>query len=149
MRLPIDGPTSDARPAGRSRQTLWHDAQARFSLGQSPYGGSHPASSGHGPANGGAAAGVPDWHHRPETPPMARMAAGRPSSSPSAPKASAPGTRDLAGGGVEPVEQVGHRDHEHDRGELLLVEVGGGRVPDVVGDRVGPVGQPGGGLGQR
>jgi hypothetical protein len=53
----------------------------------------------------------------------------------------------LAGGDVDPVEQVGHRDHQHDRGQFLLVVMVGGGVPDLVGDRVGPVGQPGGRLG--
>src|SRR5262249_58855245 len=60
---------------------------------------------------------------------------------------SAPGSRDLAGGGVEPVEQVGDRDHEDDRGKLLLVVVAGGGGPDLVGYRGRPGGPPGGGRG--
>src|SRR4029453_16517688 len=44
---------------------------------------------------------------------------------------------------------VGHCDHEDYRGHALLVVVGGGSVPHLVGHRVRPVGQPGGGLGQR
>ena len=62
---------------------------------------------------------------------------------------SAPGAGDLPRRGVEPVEQVGDGDHQDDRGELLLVEVRGGGVPDLVADRVGAVGQPRRGLGQR
>ena len=45
--------------------------------------------------------------------------------------------RNLAGGGVEPVQQVGDRNHEHDRGQLLLVVVVGGGVPDLAGHRSG------------
>src|SRR5215472_2675290 len=60
-----------------------------------------------------------------------------------------PGAGYLLGGGVEAVEQVGHADHEHDRGQFLLVVMIRGGVPDRVRDRVGAVGQPGGGLGQR
>src|SRR4051812_39435711 len=63
---------------------------------------------------------------------------------------------DLPGGpggltdrGVDPVEQVGERDHQNDRGQFLLVEVVGRRGPDLIGDRVRPVRQPRRGLGQR
>jgi len=34
----------------------------------------------------------------------------------------------LPGGGVEPVEEVGGGDPQHQRGELLLVEVGSGGI---------------------
>ncbi len=50
------------------------------------------------------------------------------------------GTRHLPGSGVEAVEEVGGGDHEDDGRETLLVVVPGGLVPDLVGDRVRPIG---------
>jgi len=50
-------------------------------------------------------------------------------------------SRDLVGAVCE-------RDHQDDRRELALVEVVCRRVPDLVGDRVRAVGQPGRSLGQ-
>src|SRR6266446_10692961 len=55
----------------------------------------------------------------------------------------------LPGGGVEAVEEVGRGDHEDQSRESLLVVVPGGLAPDRVWDRVGPVGKPGDGLGER
>ncbi|HEY1824224.1 MAG TPA: hypothetical protein VGG83_30330, partial [Trebonia sp.] len=46
------------------------------------------------------------------------------------------------------VEEVGEGDLQDQRGHPLLVVVPGRLVPDLVGDRVGAVGQPGRGLGQ-
>src|SRR5437764_11316883 len=57
--------------------------------------------------------------------------------------------RYLPGGDVEAVEEVGRGDHEDQSRESLLVVVPGGLVPDRVWDRVGPVGKPGDGLGER
>ncbi len=57
--------------------------------------------------------------------------------------------RHLSGGGVEAVEEVGRGDHDDQGREPLLVVVPGGLVPDLVGDRVGPVGEPGSSLGER
>ena len=55
----------------------------------------------------------------------------------------------LPGGGIEAVEEVGCGDHKDQGRESLLVVVLGGLVPDRVWDRVGPVGKPGDGLGER
>src|SRR5258708_16383645 len=55
----------------------------------------------------------------------------------------------LVGGGVEAVEGVGRCDHEDQSREALLIVVPGGLVPDRGWDRVGPVGKPGDGLGER
>jgi hypothetical protein len=57
--------------------------------------------------------------------------------------------RHLPGGGIEAVEKVGRGDHEDQRRESLLVVVPGGLVIDLVWDRVGPVGKPSDGLGER
>ncbi len=55
----------------------------------------------------------------------------------------------LPGGGIEAVEEVGRGDHEDQGRESLFVVVPGGLVVDLVWDRVGPVGNPGDGLGER
>ena len=47
-------------------------------------------------------------------------------------------SRDLLGGRVEAIEEIGHADHQDQRGELLLVVVAGGLLPDLVGNRVRP-----------
>src|SRR5690242_10689701 len=57
-------------------------------------------------------------------------------------------TSHLPGGDVEAVEEVGHPDHEDQGRKSLLVVMPGGLVPDVVWDRVRPVGQSGDGLGE-
>ena len=57
--------------------------------------------------------------------------------------------RDLPGGGVDAVERVDRRDRHHQGRQLRLGVVAGGIVPDLVRHRVGPVGQPGGRLGER
>src|SRR6266540_3918316 len=54
----------------------------------------------------------------------------------------------LAGGDVEPVPGVDRGDVGDQGGQRWLAVVLGGLVPDFAGHRVGPVGQPGGGLGQ-
>jgi glucosylceramidase len=54
----------------------------------------------------------------------------------------------LPNGPVDPVEEVGQGDVQHDRGQLGLGEVGSGGVPDLVGDPDRAVLDPGGGLGQ-
>ena len=59
-----------------------------------------------------------------------------------------PGARDLAGGDVEPVEDVGRGDSEQERGECPLVVVECGLLPDLVRHRVGPVSESGDCLGQ-
>jgi drug/metabolite transporter (DMT)-like permease len=61
---------------------------------------------------------------------------------------SAPGASHLPGGHVEAVEDVGRRDHEEQGREATLIVVPGHLVPDLVGHRVGPVAEPGHGLGQ-
>ena len=55
----------------------------------------------------------------------------------------------LPGDAVEAVEHVGDGDLQDQGGHALLVVVPRRLVPDRVGSRVGAVGQPGGGLGQR
>src|SRR5438477_11115488 len=57
--------------------------------------------------------------------------------------------RHLPGGGIEAVEEVGRGDHEDQGCEPLLVVVPAGLVPDRVWDRVGPIGETGGSLGER
>src|SRR5216683_2959744 len=57
--------------------------------------------------------------------------------------------RHLPGSGVEAVEEVGRGDHEDQGREPLLVVVPAGLVPDLVGDRVRPIGETGGSLGER
>jgi hypothetical protein len=49
-------------------------------------------------------------------------------------------SRHLPGGGVEAIEEVSCGDHENQGREPLLVVVLGGLVPDLVGDRVRPIG---------
>jgi len=50
---------------------------------------------------------------------------------------------------VDPVEEVGQRDLQDDRVQLLAGVVLGGGLRDLVGDPGGAVLDPGGGLGQR
>src|SRR5581483_11089139 len=61
--------------------------------------------------------------------------------------------RDGAGGlpddHIESVPDVDEPDLDDERGERLLVVMALGLVPDFVGDGVGAVGDPRGGLGQR
>src|SRR5258707_3446056 len=57
--------------------------------------------------------------------------------------------RHLPGGGVEAVEEVGRGNHEDQGREPLLCVVPAGLVPDLVGDRVRPIGETGGSLGER
>ena len=64
-------------------------------------------------------------------------------------RSAGPGAGDLAGRRVQAVPEVDRRDREAQRGERRLVVVLGGLVPDVVGHGVGPVAQPGRGLGER
>jgi hypothetical protein len=54
-----------------------------------------------------------------------------------------------AEGRVEAVEEVGYRDHQHQSRELPLIVVPGGLGPDLIGDRAGPVRQPGLSLSER
>src|SRR5215467_13592069 len=61
---------------------------------------------------------------------------------------SAPPASHLPGGHVEAVEDVGRSDHEEQGREATLIVVPGRLVPDLVGHRVGPVAEPGHGLGQ-
>ena len=56
--------------------------------------------------------------------------------------------RRLLDGDIDAVEEVGHGDHENDGGQPLLVIVPGGFLPDLVRNRVGPVGETGDGLGE-
>src|SRR5690242_18724519 len=77
-------------------------------------------------------------------PPVAPRAGYQPDNPSSAPY---PGR--LPSAHVEPVEEVGRGDHEDERRETPLVIVAGRRVPDLVGDRVGPVAEPGHRLGER
>ena len=56
---------------------------------------------------------------------------------------------DLPGGGVDAVEGVDGGNGQHQAGKLRLVVEAGRLVPHLVGNRVRPVGEPGGGLGQR
>ena len=53
-----------------------------------------------------------------------------------------PRTGHLAGRDVQPVPQVLAGDGEHQAGERRLVEMAGGLGPDLVGDRVGLIGEP-------
>ncbi len=55
----------------------------------------------------------------------------------------------LPNSAVDPVEEVGQRDLQIERGQLPLVEVGGRRVPDLVGHPRRAVLDAGGRLGQR
>src|SRR6266487_5164966 len=55
----------------------------------------------------------------------------------------------LSGGGVEAVEEVGRGYHEDQGRESLLVVVLAGLAPDLVGNRVRPIGETGGSLGER
>jgi ketosteroid isomerase-like protein len=56
---------------------------------------------------------------------------------------------DLPGGRVYAVERVDHRDRDDECGELRFAVVARGLIPDLVSHRVGSVGDPGGGLGER
>jgi len=56
---------------------------------------------------------------------------------------------DLSGGHVRAVVRVDRRDRDHERGELLLGVVARGLIPDLVGYRVGTVGETGAGLCER
>jgi RNA polymerase sigma-70 factor (ECF subfamily) len=60
-----------------------------------------------------------------------------------------PLARDLPGGDVDAVEDVHGGDPQDQRGQLLLVVVPGGLVPDPVRYGVGPVAEPGDGFGER
>ena len=55
----------------------------------------------------------------------------------------------LPDGDIDAVEEVGHGDHENDRGQSLLVIILGCLVIDLVRNRVGPVGETSDGLGKR
>jgi len=55
---------------------------------------------------------------------------------------------DLPGGDVDAVEDVHRGDPENQRGQGRLVVVAGRLVPYLVGYRVGPVAEPGDGLGE-
>ena len=56
--------------------------------------------------------------------------------------------RRLLDGDIDAIEEVGHGDHENDGGQPLLVVVPDGFLPDLVRNRVGPVGKTGDGLGE-
>src|SRR5437763_5831993 len=58
------------------------------------------------------------------------------------------GARYLAGGDVQAVPEVDIGDGHDECGQLLLVEMVSSLVPDVVGDRVGAVAEPGHGFCQ-
>jgi O-acetylserine/cysteine efflux transporter len=61
---------------------------------------------------------------------------------------SAPRASRLLDGDVEAVVDVRRRDHEEQCREATLIVVPGRLVPDLVGHRVGPVAEPGHGLGK-
>src|SRR5437660_11283282 len=58
------------------------------------------------------------------------------------------GARDLVGGDVDTVPEVDVGDGQDERAQRLLVEMAGGLVPDVVGDRVGAITEAGDGFCQ-
>jgi uncharacterized membrane protein YbhN (UPF0104 family) len=59
-----------------------------------------------------------------------------------------PAATNLLGGGVDAVPGIDPRDRDDEGGKLGLLVVPGSVLPDLVRDRVGPVGEPGGRLGQ-
>src|SRR5215831_11172709 len=59
------------------------------------------------------------------------------------PKTSAPAPDRLPDGDVDPVVDVGQRDHQQQGGQSLVVVVPGRLVPDLVRHGVGPVREPG------
>src|ERR1700730_3032462 len=56
---------------------------------------------------------------------------------------------DLSGGNVETVEDVGRGDRKDQSRQRRLLVMTCGLVPDVVGNRIRPVAEPGNGLGER
>src|SRR6266567_1080337 len=80
-------------------------------------------------------------------PPPAPRAGPQPATQPENPS-SAPYPGRLPSADVEAVEEVRRSDHEDERCEPPLVVVAGRGIPDLVGDRIGPVAEPGDRLGE-